>query len=182
MPKREKQARKRALRRERAKTRDDGDFSAGALGDLSEAAIAQPPQPGVGIAPPARARQAERVVEDQEERLTFTEQVADFFAPTTDFLKDVVIEIRKINWPKWEESWRSTRVVIFTILFLAFFMWVFSWAFSTVASKVFTAPITPQAPVSSTSTVPGELPGPGTPAPGGANLPSGGGTQPPTGR
>jgi len=140
MPKKEKEARKRALRRERAKMRavetfapeaapgsDDGTVEAKAA---SKETLRKLSEQGGGTTSPK-----EEIV--QEETISFSERVKEFFEPVSDFLKEVSIEARKINWPSTDETWRSTRAVIFIILFLAAFMGIFGWGFSKVAKALF---------------------------------------------
>jgi preprotein translocase subunit SecE len=177
MPKRDKEARKRALRRERAKGREDtGEFTSEFADGAGESDEGRAP-----LQAAATPRRAEKPVEEEPPK-SFTEQTSDFFGPMTDFLKEVNIERKKINWPSREDSWRSTWVVVMTILFLAAFMGAFSFVFSRIAGQIFNvqAISAPAAPTETTPTLPigGGLPTP--PETGGGGT-AGGGTQPPAG-
>jgi preprotein translocase SecE subunit len=172
MPKRDKEARKRAERRERAKERTGEDLSTGAMVDLSDTAAAQA-LPAPSSTPPARERKADKAVEE-EPPLTFKEQVEEFFGPMTDFLKEVNIERKKISWPTRDEAWHSTWVVVFAIVFLATFMGVFSYGAQIVAKRLFSVEAVNQNPMSAPAqpTSGGTLPG---------TTPPTGSTPPPTG-
>jgi preprotein translocase subunit SecE len=193
MPKRDKDAKKRAERRERARDRetvattDESMIDVNGDGTATQSAAVTPP--------PSPAREKRTKAEEVVVPVTFKEQVVEFFEPLTDFMKEVQIEAKKINWPSRDEAWRSTMVVVVTIVFLAAFMGLFSSVFSKLADYAFT--VRPYSPASAPS--PATQPAPGTPSsgstpplPGGptgvptptgapAGGPTGGGTPPPAG-
>lgn len=142
MAKRDKEAQKRALRRERARERlKAGESLNVAASESGEAAISIPSPTAVVSQQPAREIKAEKAPEVEPERaVSFTERIRDFFSPITEFLKDVQIEAKKIIWPSRTETTRSAMVVIVSILFLALFMGLFSFVFSKVAEQLFKAP------------------------------------------
>jgi preprotein translocase subunit SecE len=197
MPKRDKEARKRAQRRERAKGRSQGELAFEGMEGIeggTETAVVDLKAAQAAPTPPRDKKAAPPV--EIEEPLTFTERVEDFFGPMTDFLKEVRIEAKKINWPAREDAWRSTMVVVFTIVFLALFMGAFGYVFQEVGKVMFRGGQTGMTqtggagPVSPTDTtgipVPtGEPTTPLSPAPtgtgGGTPPPSSPATQPPTG-
>ena len=175
MPKRDKDTRRRALRRERAKGRED-------TGELTSESADGSGVSDAGRAPlqaAATPRRVEKPVEVEPSK-SFTEQTAEFFGPVTEFLREVNIERKKINWPSREDSWRSTWVVVMTIVFLAAFMGACSFVFSRIAGQIFNvqAISAPAAPTGNTPALPtgGGLPAPPETGGGGA---AGGGTQPP---
>jgi preprotein translocase subunit SecE len=53
-------------------------------------------------------------------------------AKTVNFLKEVKIELKKVNWPDRNELLGSTTVVIITVLLLAFFIGICDFIFSNV--------------------------------------------------
>jgi preprotein translocase SecE subunit len=138
MAKKDKVAKKRAERRERAKARDTGE-----LMDLSSeepvdedsrksavAAVAPPPQP-------AREKRAPKEVKEEEEDENWFVRT---YKAVVGFFREVSIEARKINWPSMHEATRSTWVVVTAIVFLAAFMGAWSFVFARVAQRIFNAP------------------------------------------
>lgn len=133
MAKKGKKARKRAERRERAKTRDQRepveqqlDAQESAADEAVAKADADEPLP-----PPPRSREKRAPKPPREEERD------NAWIRMTDFLREVNIERKKINWPAVDETWRSTWVVVVTIVFLALFMGACSFGFARVAEQLF---------------------------------------------
>jgi|UniRef100_A0A7C4UG06 preprotein translocase subunit SecE len=54
------------------------------------------------------------------------------FKKLVRFLKEVRLELMKVSWPKKEELWTSTLVVIVFSLILTVFIWIFDIAVAQV--------------------------------------------------
>jgi len=157
MPKKDKEAKKRALRRERAKSRE-GEVLTG-VGEQEQAADEAVKAASVAEAPSqAREKRAPRPTR-AEERVTAWDRMVAFFT-------EVKIEAKKINWPPHDETVKSTMVVIITILFLAGFMGLASVGFEQVARRLFTTQ-TIQAPASVPTNPAEAVPPAGSPTPSG---------------
>ncbi len=129
MAKKGKSAKKRADRRERAKTREDGELIDVNEEAPSDAAAETPAKAAAEPAKPARERRDQKQAKEEERETAWTR--------LTTFFKEVIIEARKINWPAREEATRSTMVVVVAIVFLAAFMGLWSFVFSQVAERAF---------------------------------------------
>ncbi|HEX9744385.1 MAG TPA: preprotein translocase subunit SecE [bacterium] len=124
MPKKDKKAQKKAERRERAKMREEsGEDQLIDLGPESgqEEPVAEEP------AKPKKSPKPAKVAEPEP----------NIWERFMEFLREVDIERKKVNWPSIDEAWRSTWVVVFTIVFLAAFMGVASWGFNAFTTRLF---------------------------------------------
>ncbi|UCH12410.1 MAG: preprotein translocase subunit SecE [Candidatus Omnitrophota bacterium] len=52
------------------------------------------------------------------------------FAKTTNFLKEVKVELKKVSWPDKNELLGSTTVVIISVIILALFIGICDFIFS----------------------------------------------------
>jgi preprotein translocase subunit SecE len=130
MAKKGKKARKRAERRERAKTRGD-------QGEPVEEQLEEQESAADEAVVKAAAAEAPRAAEKRAAKPAREEQRDNAWTRMVDFLREVDIERKKINWPAIDETWRSTWVVVLTILFLALFMGACSFGFARVAEQLF---------------------------------------------
>lgn len=54
------------------------------------------------------------------------------------FLKEVRIELSKVEWPKFNEWVGSTLVVLFLVCFFAAYLWVVDLSISKLTKYIFT--------------------------------------------
>ena len=54
-----------------------------------------------------------------------------------DLLIDTEMELRKVTWPTWPETWNSTLVVISTVIVLMLFLMLADWFFGQVVRVLF---------------------------------------------
>ncbi|HDS30430.1 MAG TPA: preprotein translocase subunit SecE [Firmicutes bacterium] len=156
MAKKDKIARKRAERRERAKDRGSDDLQDLNIGESEEieehkavkTAPVAPPAPE-----PAREKRAPKEPKDEVEENWFHRTYHNI----SSFFREVIIEARKINWPSSPEATRSTWVVITAIVFLAAFMGAWSFVFMKITERIFSVPQVPTGivqPIDSGTTAP----------------------------
>ncbi len=58
-------------------------------------------------------------------------------AKITQFGIDVVVELRKVTWPEWPETQRSTIVVIVTSLLIAFMLGFFDFVWAELTGLIY---------------------------------------------
>jgi len=58
-----------------------------------------------------------------------------FFSKITPFLKEVRLEIKKVNWPTRKETFRYTLIVIGASLVVAAFLGTLDFLFKTLLTK-----------------------------------------------
>src|SRR3990172_5385880 len=172
--KKSKISRKRAERRERAKSRLGGDQPEHELLNLStpDESEAEPEKE------PAAPKQESREKKPKPEKSAReSDRESGGFARIKEFLREVDIERKKINWPATSEAMRSTWVVVITILFLAGFMGVTSVVFGKIGDAVFGLQYVDQSQVAPTGDVPipGSIPRDVTPTDTGGGATEGGG-------
>jgi len=153
MGKKSKSSKKRAERRERAKTRPEGGLNDELVASqeseadeaVSEAAKAVPE------AKSEREKKAQKPAREDEKDNPW-EKIKRFFG-------DVKIEALKINWPTPDETWKSTWVTVFVIIVLSIFMGLCSlgfqkitgWAFGAETGGISSPASVPTAPVDTQS-------------------------------
>jgi len=59
----------------------------------------------------------------------------NFFSKITTFLKEVRLEIKKVNWPTRKETFRYTLIVIGVSLGVAIFLGTLDFVFKTLITK-----------------------------------------------
>jgi preprotein translocase subunit SecE len=131
MAKKKKDFIRRAARRERAKTREDGSLpeeQVAAQEQAADEAVKQAAK-AVPVEKPARAKKAPKPKK--------AEAAENAWHRLTGFLREVKIEARKINWPAVDDTWKSTWVTVIFIVALSLFMGVASWGFNQVSRKLF---------------------------------------------
>jgi preprotein translocase subunit SecE len=52
------------------------------------------------------------------------------------YMREAQIEIRKVVWPTWKETYQVTGVVIAGVVAAAFLLWVLDWALGTIVKNV----------------------------------------------
>ena len=55
---------------------------------------------------------------------------------TKSFLKEVYVELKRVNWPSRQETIRLTVIVIFVSLFIAVFLGVVDILFRIILTKI----------------------------------------------
>ena len=133
MGKKSKSSKKRAERRERAKTRPEGGLNEELMeSQESEAdeAVSQAAK-AVPETKPEREKKAQKPSREDEKDNPW-EKLKHFFG-------DVKIEALKINWPTPDETWKSTWVTVFVIIVLSVFMGLCSLGFREITDWAFGA-------------------------------------------
>jgi preprotein translocase subunit SecE len=131
MAKKKKSVKKRADRRERAKFRSEGttpEDDITAQEDAAEEAVKRTYR-AVPEEPPARVRKAPKPPKEVEQE--------NAWERLQSFIREVIIEAKKINWPSTDDTWKSTWVTVIVIIFLSAFMGAASMGFKQISTTLF---------------------------------------------
>lgn len=63
-------------------------------------------------------------------------RIKEFLLKTSSFLKEVKLEIKKVNWPSKKEIFKNTLIVIVFSLGLAIFLGGLDFLFTTLLDKL----------------------------------------------
>ncbi len=55
---------------------------------------------------------------------------------TQNYVKEVIQEMKRVNWPTWEDLKNSTRVVIVSVLIITVFIFVIDQILSTLVKQI----------------------------------------------
>jgi len=51
------------------------------------------------------------------------------------YIRDVIAELKKVTWPRWEELKGSTMVVIFFSIIMGLYIWIIDMGLSKLVEK-----------------------------------------------
>jgi len=131
MAKKDKSAKKKAERRERAKLRAEGVLPEVGAEQQEQAADEAVARADKAVPTESKAR-VKRAPKAQKE-----EETENAWQRMSNFFKEVKIETLKINWPASDDTWKSTWVTVFVIIFLSVFMGFASLGFKQVSEILF---------------------------------------------